>query len=295
MLRISCPCGETYNADEAHIGRYIQCRNCGNKLYIADPAKSYEISRTAENSIQEPGSHRGANKSSKRKQRRITSSRKFWAVIATGLIAVIAVFVFWPNRVHYTNVNASNSSTSTVRAETATQPSKENVPSETVTQPSNDNLPYVPVYVPPIPELEQAPPVSLANGTNIIRCRAVGGYGRLTVENGTSQDAAVRLKTNGETMRFVYVKAGHTISIRGVAPGVYDLLFANGVDWDVITQRFKRDKSYAKFEEPLDFREEETQTGIRYSTFRVTLHPVPSGNARTSSINESEFENSDGT
>jgi hypothetical protein len=137
------------------------------------------------------------------------------------------------------------------------------------------------------------PPISLANGTNIIPPEGISGLGKLKVDNGTTRDAAIKLvdSVSGKTYRFVYVRAGNEVNVEKISPCTCTLKFSMGTDWDQASQKFLRNPSFSKFSEPLNYKEITENSGVKWMEYRVTLHPVPQGRARTTRIDESDFQN----
>lgn len=151
----------------------------------------------------------------------------------------------------------------------------------------------------PAPAPEKAPekapwtPSAPANGSNIIKPRGVNGHGSLTVKNGTSRNAVVKLSSAHppyKNFRFVFISSYDEITLKNITPGAYVLKFSTGDYWDKSSQRFLKNASYSRFQNLLYFKEIRDDDGIRFNKFEVTLHPVISGNARTDSINESDFQ-----
>lgn len=148
------------------------------------------------------------------------------------------------------------------------------------------------VTVQPTSALEPShPPVSLANGTNITPPQGSQGLGSLRVINGTTDDAVAKLvdSVSGKTYRFVYVRANHEVTITGISPCACTLKFSTGMDWDRKTHKFLLDQSFSQFIDLLQFRETRTGSGVKWAKYEVTLHPVPSGGAQTTSIDERDF------
>jgi hypothetical protein len=113
--------------------------------------------------------------------------------------------------------------------------------------------------------------------------------------NGTDHDAIVRLADSGtgKKGRLVYVRANSEITIKGIGSGSCILQFSTGVDFDRPRSTFRRDQEYSQFDDPLDFRETRTDSGVEWKVFEVTLNPVLYGNARTTSIPEGAFEDNE--
>lgn len=135
-------------------------------------------------------------------------------------------------------------------------------------------------------------PVSLANGTEVANTLEGQGMGELTVSNGGNTDALVKLVSTSDRRlkRITYVRAGSEITVSGIASGSYYLRFTTGTDWDNGHRRFRRDRANSQFDNQLEFVEDSSLTGTRYSQFSVTLHPVMYGNARTHGITDAEFD-----
>jgi len=156
----------------------------------------------------------------------------------------------------------------------------------------------------PIPSAERQP-ISRPTGTRIGRYRVPHGRGNLRIVNGTDLDAVVRLGEYAEQRRLLvslYVKAGQEAVIHDIGEGAYRLAFSLGIDWDQATKGFRRHKAYQVFDEPFEFQETrevrevrtdeglEVQTTIGSTQAVITLHRVPGGRARTSSIDDKTFD-----
>ncbi|MBD0346746.1 MAG: hypothetical protein ICV63_18355 [Coleofasciculus sp. Co-bin14] len=152
------------------------------------------------------------------------------------------------------------------------------------------------VSAPSMPAPEPSPsrsPISLPNGTELILPQDLQGRGNLTVNNGTPRDAVVKLvdSASGETIRFVYVQANHDATMKNIPPCNCIFKFSTGTDWDRQTRKFLQNPSFSQFTEPLIFEEIQTEGGVKWRDYKVTLHPVVTGKAKTTQISESDFEN----
>ena len=58
-------------------------------------------------------------------------------------------------------------------------------------------------------------------------------------------------------------------------------------------RKFLQKRSYAQFVNAFEFEQVETRSGVRHRKIEVTLHPVLGGKARTTSIDEDTFNESD--
>jgi hypothetical protein len=145
---------------------------------------------------------------------------------------------------------------------------------------------------------QQLPPTinrKLPNGT-IIRSFSLHGLGQLTIKNGLSLDAAVKLvdKRDKVCKAYFYVRAYDQFTLPGINEGDYRLLFGIGEDWDQATEFFTRNQAFSEFNKPMDFVTFQEQRGDsiyeNYTVMEVTLHPVPGGNIKTHTISAMEFQ-----
>ena len=80
-----------------------------------------------------------------------------------------------------------------------------------------------------------------------------------------------------------YIRAGDSFTMNDIPDGTYYLYFSTGSDWN--GKAFLTAPTYEKFEDALEF----TTGFTTYTTYRVTLQPIPGGNAATEGVNESDF------
>lgn len=119
----------------------------------------------------------------------------------------------------------------------------------------------------------------------------------LVVENGTAEDAAVKLKRpDGTDAAGVYVHSRSTVRLDGVPDGTYRVVFALGEAWSAACRRFARPAAVRGFVEEdgkrprrHSFVSERAGEGVRFSELRLTLHPVPDGNAVTRELPAGDF------
>jgi hypothetical protein len=132
---------------------------------------------------------------------------------------------------------------------------------------------------------------SLPTGTRLQEDVGTNGHGELTVKNGTTEDAVVRLSDAGTygTMRWFFVRAQTSAQVAQIPEGTYRLAFTTGLNWVEPEETFSWHPSYSKFERLLTYSEEQDTEGIRYHSISVTLHTVPLGNVKTRSISREEF------
>src|SRR5205823_5278015 len=93
-----------------------------------------------------------------------------------------------------------------------------------------------------------------------------------------------------ETLRCVYVHSMRDVTLTGISPGEYLLHFSTGTDWGNSKSSFRENQTFAQFENPLSFSEDQmADSSIEYSVHKVTLHAVPNGNVRKQPITAAEF------
>lgn len=123
---------------------------------------------------------------------------------------------------------------------------------------------------------------SLPNGTFIHRLDIMG-TGVLEIENGTARDAVLKIvdMLSDRAICSFYVSHNHSFRETQMPDRTCRLIFALGVDWDKVAGRFMGEQSFAEFDQNLDF--------SAYSEYRLTLHKVVSGNAKTHQLKEADF------
>lgn len=131
-----------------------------------------------------------------------------------------------------------------------------------------------------------SPPRRLSNGTFIKEAVPRDGEGNLEIDNGQDLDAIAVMTTLTDTPIFsVYVQAQSQFKIEGIRDGTYKLFFMLGEDWDSATGRFTRKARYEVFEDTFRY----TTTLTTATIWRVTLHTVVGGTARTDRVDPSRF------
>jgi hypothetical protein len=161
--------------------------------------------------------------------------------------------------------------------------------------------PSTPIFSPPRSfDLGTVPPKAVTkdrslSSSTVLKKPARRGPGSLQVANGNSQDAYLKLVDSSKLVAAFYVKSNSTFTLKRIPDGVYQLLFVSGDDWDAKTKTFTRNASFTKFDRDLEFvtsrQTKGTRIYTRYTRFRVTLNPVIDGTAKTSEIDEREFNN----
>jgi len=142
--------------------------------------------------------------------------------------------------------------------------------------------------------MNSLPAVSLTNGTEIKSRLFIDGHGELNIKNGTSYDALVNL-VDPHLMRAVrsfYVQAGKNFVEKNIAPGVYEIYFSTGTDWDARTRSFRVDASYGRLERQISYREsQDPATGeVAFQGFEVTLQASEGGDVASLPVDKETFQ-----
>jgi hypothetical protein len=111
-----------------------------------------------------------------------------------------------------------------------------------------------------------------------------GGLGRLTIENGLSQDGVVVLVRGRSKAIGVYVRARSSTTVRNIKDGTYTIYFTTGSQFRICTGRFTRGATYWRFNDRLPF-----VPPPGYTVATLTLQAVSGGNAPTTPINPPDF------
>jgi hypothetical protein len=268
-------CGETYFADDAHVGRQIKCVICGDVLIVArpQPAPVTRAEKVGEHEV------KYASQTPRRRQRgSFFPDTKSWKLV--GLVAVVTLIAL----IEVARIVDRWVPASSLPAHTSSlpKPTSSFLDSAATSQPAETSQFLVPGRL----------PVSLATGTGMRRSRGPRGHGVVTIVNGTDLDAIVKLvlvDSPAIVCQAIYIRAGGQSALSHVGPGTYKLRFSLGRDWDSSRKRFLASASYSEFENSLLFEERREGEKTSYQEFEMTLNAVPFGNARTHGIDESVF------
>ncbi|MEV0520722.1 hypothetical protein [Nonomuraea sp. NPDC050405] len=128
----------------------------------------------------------------------------------------------------------------------------------------------------------------LGNGT-FVRRSTLNGRSSLQIDNGGTRDAVVTMVKGGSKTVSVYVRKKSKFKVSGVRDGSYKIYFTHGVDWDGKARAFTRECSFERFEKSVSFKTTFTATQIRWHDWRITLHAINGGNARTADVDPDDF------
>lgn len=169
--------------------------------------------------------------------------------------------------------------------------------SEHIPAPPSTSLPTssLPSVKPDDTLMHRSSDLRLASGTILTdNVTPLGGKGKLTLDNGLLEDAFVKLVQGGRLAASFYVRGGTRQSFSQLPDGSYDVLYCTGFGWEPDRRDFARGRSAHKYVSPLVFstRNQVEAGGVMTYTdaLTLTLHKVAFGNARTTDIPESEFD-----
>ncbi|MEV4566756.1 hypothetical protein AB0K12_23560 [Nonomuraea sp. NPDC049419] len=129
----------------------------------------------------------------------------------------------------------------------------------------------------------------LRNGAFVKKGGTLDGRSSLEIDNGGSLDAVVTALRGGSKVFSVYVRRKATFKVKGVRDGNYKIYFTHGTDWDGTSGAFTRDCSFERFEKTVKFKTTYTATQILWHDWRLTLHTISGGNARTAPVDPEDF------
>ncbi len=292
MIDIPCSCGEMNHAEESLIGKSLRC-TCGAILRIERGGLVPPVSSGLPQEVERvSGPSEGDISTSRRANWSLAGvSSDTW--IAGGIAAAIGTLLFlvWLSLGPSQPERASTASFNTQKPRPPSPRPGPQVPESGALSPIKPNSQKL------TPDFEPAPPTKScagkaerpANGDPIEPDDGTSGSGRSKIEvtNGLTVDAAARLQINSSerTSRFVYIRAKDFYTMEGIEPGTYSLLFASGSGWIAKSDCFQDHEDIREFEEPLKV-EESTDSRTSY---RITINPVPHGNARTKKIDRKRF------
>jgi hypothetical protein len=276
MITVKCDCGESYRANEEHLGRSIRCRKCGCILTVRSPAAVSPATTSPTSDV--------VSANTRSKQRWWQGTRVRNSAIAAGLIAAVALA--------YRNNTSQSRPSATAHEPGATNHQSELVPAMRPDTPNPQPAAEDPVAA--LASLGDSATPSDSSCTGLATRPAtnddlvggeLGGYSSISIANGTRADAVVALvnKSRQELIRQIFVRRGETGQLRSLPAGSYSLRFALGEGY-LSDGGFCSLFSASEFDRPILLREIHDDEGIRYSADEITLHGVVNGNARAHSI-----------
>ncbi len=266
MITLKCTCGETYRAEEQHVGRRIRCQ-CGNVLEIIEIPNRPDLVRSEERSASSARGPSDGSADPYLRRTRMFTTRQWVIGASVGGILLSSWGVYLLD-----NARQGRNSTANVRHAPAAIPAP---------------VAAVQPVPPPCPPKAHSRPRSGVELGGQHR----GGLGRLQVANGTDSDAVAVLIDDATEAprRAIFIRSGESGAVTSVPLGRYRLRFQLGSDW-LAERRFCRIRGTSEFYSAFDFQELESDRGTKYNAYELTLHPVPQGTARTHALSDSRFE-----
>lgn len=156
------------------------------------------------------------------------------------------------------------------------------------------------VSIPPIvkaDEMQRHLPTDyrLNSGSVLVdQLQALGGRGKLTLDNGLTDDAYVKMISGQRLVASFYVQGGKKFTFDHVPDGVYTLIYCTGFNWDADRRDFERGRNAHRYDDPLFYTTTRRTEGSMIITstgvITLTLHKVRDGNAKTTNIPLNEFD-----
>lgn len=124
--------------------------------------------------------------------------------------------------------------------------------------------------------------------------KTFGGKGKLTLDNGLTEDAYVKMIHNEKLVASFYVRGGESFTFAHVPDGVYKLIYCTGFGWNAGRRDFARGRHAVRYDTSLDYLTTKRKEGNTIITstgvITLTLHKVAHGNTSTSDISLDEFD-----
>ena len=135
----------------------------------------------------------------------------------------------------------------------------------------------------------------LVNGSLLVdRLRQYSGIGKLTLDNGLTEDAYVKLVLNGKMMAAFYVRSHEKATYSTIPDGRYTVAYCTGYGWDGAIRNFARGRHARRYDDPLTYSTKRARDASGVTTYTdvmtLTLHKVASGNATTSEMSLEDFD-----
>lgn len=272
MINVRCPrCGTLFFADEAHAGRLLRCSSCGDAVQIGFPQTAGYRNQPAIPIVVD--SAKPATVSNPFGALRLRPKTLIWSTVVVLSLAGSGFL--------YSHFK---------KGDIFDQVARERVsPASPVVHSmvSISSGEYEPVR--PSALLPEASVHS--TGDEMAPKSSARGRGRLTLINGTGEDAVILVLDvdTGELARSIYVSAGTTGTIEGVPKGTYSVNVTTGTNWSDGEKSFLEDPSYFTFSHSYRFAETEFSDRIEYSKWSLTLNEVPDGNVNKEPITREQF------
>ena len=263
MLNVTCPqCKALYHSEETHAGKHLRCSRCGCLVSISTYKERAIVEQSSD---PDAVSRQGSTFSTKHRTGRF---RSIYVVVVIAIVALPLLLL------RLTKPKHGIAKVSDIEETKQSQERPESID-----------------FRPEAGQADDPRPVqyrSLATGTRIEKDIGTDGEGKLSVENGTSEDAVIRL-SGDHSLRSFFVKARTSAEVGRIPQGSYEVRFTTGLDWNDSEGAFMWHPLYSEYERTFDYEEQRDLRAVKYETISVTLNPVPFGNVRTKTISREEF------
>ena len=265
MINVICPRdGTKHFADESHLGLFLRCAKCGDAVQIDEVPTSNVPAKRATAYV----SNDGYGHVVARSLRSLTFSGPS-RFVQVGL-CLLVLFIICSALLFHKHVELHKSN--------GLDRVAQNVGS------------VAPSTRPPWEDYAQ-PNRSLSTGSQIGVQRFRNGHGELTIENNSSFDAVVKVRSaSGKAIRMIYIRSNDNTTLREFDEGTYRVLFTTGQDWDDEARLFTTSATYFEFGKYINFREEQQADGTSYVHHTISLDTVPDGQVEKLSSSKHDFD-----
>lgn len=116
----------------------------------------------------------------------------------------------------------------------------------------------------------------------------------LTMLNGLSEDAYVKIVKDNLCVASFYVRSNSNFTFTGIPDGTYRVMFCVGFGWDDKTHDFRRGREATEYSNPLNYVTRVVDTDRQRTTYfdrmSLTLNKTENGNTSTTNISPEAFD-----